>query len=295
MTPEQRLGLAAALTSYFIWGVFPLYFQLIKHVSAFEILLHRILWAVPVLILVLTVRKSWVKVLDVFRTPRVLGGLLLSSLVISTNWFIYTWLVTKGDVLEVSLGYFINPLMTVALGVVFLRERMRPLQVAAVGLACLGVVNQILFLGVAPVAALALAATFACYAFIRKLTPVGPMSGLFVEVLFVFPPAIAVFLWLNASGGAQFFNSPSVTLLLFLCGPLTVLPLVLFSFGARRLRLITLGISQYLGPTLQFVIALALGEPFSIVQGVTFACIWAGLAIFTAEALTQDRRLRTAV
>lgn len=288
-----RDGLLFGVIAYTLWGLFPIYLKAVGEASALEILAHRILWSVPFGAVLIALRKQWGEVLKALTTPRVLILLGVSALAISFNWLIYVWSVVNDRILEASLGYYINPLMYVAAGVFILGERLRLAQIIAVCLATIGVLVLTFGAGVFPWVSLTLAVLFTLYGYIRKTTPVGAMPGLFVETTLLSPLALIYLLWLMNSGGAVFLQS-SITMdtLLVLAGPVTVVPLVLFALSARRLRLSTLGFLQYIGPTLQFVLGLYYGEPFTWAHGVCFGLIWTALAVFSFDAARASRAER---
>ncbi|MHA7873565.1 MAG: EamA family transporter RarD, partial [Hyphococcus sp.] len=228
-----------------------------------------------------------------FATPKTLGMLTISAIAISLNWLIYVWSVVNDRIFDASLGYYINPLMYVAAGVFILGERMRRLQVIAIALASVGVLVLTFGAGVFPWAALSLAVLFTVYGFLRKTVPVGAMPGLFVETTLLSPLAMIYLIWLLQSGAAAFLNhTATLDALLILAGPVTVIPLVLFALSARRLRLSTLGFLQYIGPTLQFVMGLYYGEPFTWAHGVCFGLVWTALAVFSIDAVRANRAER---
>lgn len=291
---NARMGAICAIGAFGCWGFIPLYFKQIDHVPALETLCHRIAWTAALLLLLrqaLAPRGSFLRVL---RTPRLLGMLALSSAFISTNWLLFTWSVNEGRVLDTSLGYFINPLLSVLLGVVFLRESLRPLQRAAVGIAAAAVLFQFIRFGEIPWVALTLAFSFGMYGFIRKQTEVDPFTGLFFETLVAAPFAAAWIAWLYAAGSGHFIaGDASATAWLLFAGPATTLPLALFAAAARRLNLATLGFLQYLTPSLSFCLAVfVFQEPFGWSKLATFALIWLALACYSADALRSSRIAR---
>lgn len=294
-----RLGLACAIGAYLLWGLFPIYFRFLASVGAMEILAHRIVWSMPFGALVLTLRRQWGDVAKAFATPKVVMMLGISAVFISVNWLIYVWAVTHERVLEASLGYYINPLMVIAAGVFVLGEKLRPLQIAAVGAALAGVVALVIGTGVVPWVSLTLAASFTIYGYVRKTTNVGAMPGLFVEVCLLAPAALAYLAFLAHTGAAVFATGDvSRDALLVISGPLTVVPLVLFALAARRLKMSTLGFLQYLGPSLQFAIGIAFGEAFTPAHAFCFGLIWTALALVSFDAVRAgeaDRRSRAAL
>ncbi|MEL7488108.1 MAG: EamA family transporter RarD [Pseudomonadota bacterium] len=286
-----RTGFVAALGAYTIWGLFPIFLRALSDASAPEILSHRIVWAVPFGMLILTLRKQWPEVRAALTNPRVLRVLFLTGAVIALNWLIYVWAVGNGRILEASLGYYINPLMYVAAGVYILGESLRRMQIIAVALATIGVLVLMIGGGVFPWVSFVLAISFTAYGYFRKTANVGAMPGLFIEVLLLSPLATVYLIWLAQSGGLAFLHGNSdLDLLLVLAGPVTVTPLVLFAIAARRLTLTTLGFIQYIGPTLQFMLGLYYGETFTLYHAICFTMIWLALGVFSADAIRQNRR-----
>jgi chloramphenicol-sensitive protein RarD len=288
---SQREGVMTALIAYVLWGVFPVYFKLVQSVPATEVLAHRIVWAVPFGALILHVRRQWPEVWKAFTAPATVFWLALAASFISANWFIYIWAVQQGQVLQASLGYYINPLMYVLVGVLFLNERLRRAQVVSVLLAAIGVSYLTIKGGQFPFVAISLALLFTLYGVIRKQVAVGAMPGLFIETLLLFPFAAAWLGWLMISQQAAFGQAGvSISLLLMLAGPLTVVPLLLFAIAARRLTLTVIGFMQFIAPTLQFIVGIFYGEVLTPAHIVCFGCIWAAVAIFSVDAYYQQKR-----
>lgn len=289
-------GLLAAALSYALWGLFPLYFRQVAAVPPFEIVLHRSVWSLAFVLLILAVQRHWGWVAAVVRQPRTLGIGLLSALLLTTNWLVYVWAVNHGRVMEASLGYFINPLVNVALGVLFLKETLRPAQRGALALATAGVAWLTWTAGVPPWIALALALSFGLYGLLRKTAPLGALEGLALETALLAPLAVPALLWLSLHGGSlATADAPTWGWLLF-AGPLTAVPLLLFAHGARRVTMATLGLLQYLAPTIQFGLAVWLfHEPLAPARLAGFALIWAALALYSAESLWRLRRTQPAV
>ena len=282
MNAETRAGLFAAMAAYGLWGFLPLYFQFLGDMPPLVILAHRIVWSVPTALVLIVAAGKWGEFAGVFRTPRMLLTLLGSSIAIAANWTIYIWAVTNERVLEGSLGYYINPLIVFLFAALFFGERFRLLQLLAVGIAAAGVFNQTLVVGEFPWVSLSLAFSFAIYGAIRKTTNVDSRIGFGMEALLLFVPALAYLVFFLPPGIAAFGSGePGYVTLLLLAGPLTATPLILFAIGARRLRLSTIGILQYIAPSVQFVIAIAMGEPFTPGHAVTFGLIWTGVLVFT--------------
>ena len=288
---SQRDGVLTALIAYVLWGVFPVYFKLVQSVAPTEVLAHRIVWAVPFGALILQVRRQWPEVRHAFASPSTLFWLGLAAVAISANWFIYIWAVQQEEVLQASLGYYINPLMYVLVGVLFLKERLRRPQVISVLLAAIGVSYLTVRGGQFPFVAMSLALLFTLYGVIRKQVAIGAMPGLFIETLMLFPFAVAWLGWLMLSQQAAFAaGTVSMSLLLTLAGPLTVVPLLMFAIAARRLTLTVIGFMQFIAPTLQFVVGIYYGEVLTTAHLVCFGCIWAAVAIFSIDAFYQQTR-----
>lgn len=287
-------GLVPAALAYVLWGLFPLYFHHIAQVDAFEVILHRSVWSLAVVWIALLAlrRTAWLP--PVLRDVRQLGRFLASALLLTTNWTMYVWAVNHGHVLEASLGYFINPLVNVALGAVFLHERPRPGQWAALAVATAGVLWLTASVGRPPWIALVLAFSFGIYGLLRKTAKLGALEGLAIETLVLAPVAVPALAWLTLSGhGALSHADASLWGWLLFSGPLTAAPLLLFAAGARRLTLATMGVLQYLSPTIQFVLGhWWFGEPLDPGRLAGFVLIWAALALYTGEGLLRMRRQR---
>jgi chloramphenicol-sensitive protein RarD len=279
---DIRSGLFAAMAAYGLWGFLPLYFQFLGDLPPLVILAHRILWSVPTALVLVIAAGKWTEFAGIFRQSRLLFTLFASSIAIAANWAIYIWAVTNHRVLEGSLGYFINPLIVFLFAAMFFGERFRPLQLLAVAIAALGVVNQTLVVGEFPWVSLSLAISFAIYGAIRKTTVVDSRVGFGIEAMLLAPVAL-LYLVFFLPAGVQAFGSgePGLVMLLLLAGPLTATPLILFAIGARRLKLSTIGILQFIAPSVQFGIGLAMGEPFTAGHAMTFGLIWAGVVLFT--------------
>jgi chloramphenicol-sensitive protein RarD len=279
-------GLIAAALAYILWGLFPLYIKQVAHVNAVEIVAHRSAWSLVFVFALLLAwrRTAWMKA--ALRDRHVLKVFAASALLLGVNWGLYVWAVSAGRILDASLGYFINPLINVLLGVLVLHERPRPRQWAAVGIAAAGVLWLIVAAGEWPWVALVLACTFGLYGLMRKTAPLGAAEGLALETLLQAPVALLLVGWWTWQGSGGLAGHDGGTLAwLLLAGPFTAIPLLLFASGARRLPLATLGLLQYLGPTLQFVIGVFVyGEPFSAERAVGFALIWLALLIYSAES-----------
>ncbi|MDN3520797.1 EamA family transporter RarD [Halomonas ramblicola] len=291
---EPAKGVAFGLAAYGMWGCFPLFFALFEGVPAHEVLIHRILWSCAFLVGLVTLLGRWTPVREALCRPRRLGRVLGCAVLIAFNWGLYIYSVETRHVLQASLGYFMTPLVNVALGLLVLRETMHRLQAVAVGLATLAILIQLVLLGELPWISLALAFSFGTYGLLRKQVPLDGLSGLFVETLLLLPLALLALGALTRMGLSHFAADTGTTLLLVASGVITALPLLAFAGAARRLRLATLGFLMYLNPSIQFAIALLVfGEPLSGVELATFALIWTGLALYSWSAW-QSRRRRVA-
>ncbi|MEM8512456.1 chloramphenicol-sensitive protein RarD [Massilia sp. MP_M2] len=285
----MRSGIIYAALAFFCWGLFPIYFHALGEVPPLQILAHRMLWSLAFLLILLLLRRDW-KWLQVVRQPRVFFSFVLSALLLSANWLVYIWSVMNHHVIEASLGYFINPLVNIVLGYLILKERMRPLQWAAIGVAALGVAWLTWQAGTVPWIALFLALSFGGYGLLRKTAALGPLEGLSFETIVLFPLAAGYMIWLTVQGQNVFINtaSDSTRWLLIMAGPLTAIPLLLFATGARKIPLSILGLLQYLSPTLQFLLGVWLfKEAFSADRLVGFVLIWSALALFAGEGLLR--------
>jgi len=282
---ETQLGIFYALGAYFLWGFAPIYFKYLGFIAVYEVLAHRVIWSVVVTALLISYLKDWSNVIAVCRSYKSLLMLTLTSLLISGNWLVFIWAINNDKMLEASLGYFINPIVNVVLGLVFLNERLSRLQWAAVLLAFIGVSAQAWQLGELPWVSLVLPVTFAFYGLLRKTVKVKAITGLFLETIVVLPIAAFYLLTVTGSETANLLNNAwSLNLLLMLAGVVTAMPLICFGQAALRLPLSTLGFFQYLGPSLMFILAVFLyNEPISFIKLFTFACIWSGILLFVGE------------
>ncbi|OYD24427.1 EamA family transporter RarD [Oceanimonas baumannii] len=293
---QSARGALLALCAYLLWGLAPVYFKQLLDVPAPEILAHRVVWSILLLLGLITALGYWTRVRALLRQPRLLLLLLISSVVIGTNWLVFIWAVNNNHILDASLGYYINPLLNIVLGMVFLQERYRPLQWLAVGLAALGVLIQLLVFGSLPWVALVLALSFGTYGLIRKQVPVDPFTGLLLETSVLLIPAV-LWLWgLNSATGNLSANSTSLNLLLLAAGLITTIPLLLFAGAARRLQLSTLGFFQYLAPSLALLLGvLVYEEAFTTDKAITFALIWIALIVYSLDGIRQRRRIKHAI
>lgn len=278
---DARSGLCYGIAAYSMWGVFPLYFHLVSEVPSWLVLCHRIFWSVVFLTIVVSVRREWGSILPLLRNRRHLVLLAAGGVLIALNWLLFIYSVASRQVLQASLGYFINPLLSVALGVIFLRERLRGWQWLAVLVACAAVANLSLHGAGFPWLAVSLAGTFGFYGLVRKTVDINSLHGLLVETAILFPLSLAALALAPGPG------LPRATLgILSLSGVLTAVPLLMFGAALRRLRLSTIGFLQYIGPTLQFLVAvLLLHEPLDRSKLSSFALCWVGIAVYTAESL----------
>jgi chloramphenicol-sensitive protein RarD len=276
-------GFLFALSAYLLWGVLPLFLKLVDHIPAVEVVAHRILWSVPIAGAVLLAIGRTADVKVALRSPRTLMMAALTASLITVNWGIYVWAIAVDRTVETALGYYINPLMSIAMAAVFLGEKLSRAQIAAVALATLAVIVLTVEAGGLPWISLALATSFAVYGFLRKTLPIGPSQGFFLEVLLLSVPCLAYVIWLETRGEGHFvFSQPDNILLLILCGPATAVPLMLYGFGAKLLRFSTIGIMQYIAPTMVFLIAVfVFREPLGAWKMVAFALIWTALALYS--------------
>ena len=288
---RARNGFLSALLAYTWWGFMPVYFKIVAMVPALEVLAHRVFWAVPFGALIVHLRGQWPDVRRAMAHRRTYALLVLAAIFIAINWFGYIVAVQHGQIFQASLGYYINPLMYVVIGVWFLHERLSRFQTAAVLLAAAGVAVLTFSGGEFPWIALVLATSFTIYGVIRSRVDVGGMPGLFVETVILLPLAAGWLAWLVASGHAVFSPArPGLSGLLILAGPLTALPLLFFALAARRLPLSTIGIMQFIAPTLQFLMGLAYGEVLTPAHALCFALIWVAVFLFSTDAWRSSRR-----
>jgi chloramphenicol-sensitive protein RarD len=284
-------GVLQAGLAYALWGLFPLYFRLVSAVSPLDIVLHRALWSLAFLLGVLAVLRRWTWLRDVARRPRTLGLFASSALLLSANWLVYVWAVNNGRVVDASLGYFITPLVNVLLGYFVLKERPRRVQWIALMFAAAGVLWLTIGAGALPWVGLVLAASFGLYGLMRKTAPLGALEGLTLETLLLAPLAAVLLAWRTTQGGHEPHLDATVSGLLALSGPLTALPLLLFAAGARKIPMATLGVLQYIAPSIQFALGVWLfHEPFAGPRLVGFALIWLALLIYTAEGWRAARQ-----
>ncbi len=291
-TPAQTRGALAAASCYFLWGLVPLYWTQLAAIDSIELIAHRHVWSLAFLLVLIAAQDGFGAVADALRTGRGIALNLLSALLLTGNWLVYVWGVNHGHVIDCSLGYFLVPLVNVAAGRFVLHEHLRRAQWIAIALAALGVSLMIAQLGHPPWIALALAGSWGGYSLLRKKSPLAPVTGLAVETLLLAPVAIAFLLWQHHTGaGALGRVDVRMHALVLSAGVITAIPLLLFAYGAKRIRLSTLGLLQYLAPTVQLMLAVWIyHEPFSRARAQSFGFIWAALALYTADNVLAQRR-----
>ncbi|MFT7492321.1 MAG: chloramphenicol-sensitive protein RarD [Pseudohongiellaceae bacterium] len=292
MTRPQQ-GSLLAVSAFIIWGLFPLYFKLVSHIAALEILSNRIVWAAVCLFFLLFILKRWPDVLAIIRNPQQIMYLVISTVLIVTNWGVYIWAVNSNNIIEASLGYYINPLFNIVLGYLLLKEKLRSLQWFAVFLATVGVAIQLITYGEVPWIALTLAVSFGLYGFVHKKVNVGSVPSLFIETIILLPVAFILLSLLASNNTGPVLWTLSDWLLLMIAGPVTIIPLLLFTGAAKRLNYSTLGFLQYIAPSILFVLALFLyDEPFSVAKLITFILIWSALLLLTVDMFKHQRLKR---
>ena len=296
-TPAQQenidspQGLGFALGAYVMWGFLPLYMKLLAHIPPAEVVTHRVLWSVPIAGALLLLLRRGDDLLAALRSPRTLMMGCVTAALISLNWGIYVWAISAGFAIEAALGYYINPLFSIALGALLLGERLTRMQMVAVALAALAVLILTIDAGRLPLAALGLTVSWGFYALAKKSLPIGPNQGFLLEVLILTPPALAYLIYLSATGENHFFNGWPNLLMLMGCGVVTTIPLVLYANGAKLLRLSTIAILQYIAPTMIFLIAVfVFQEPFGGAKLLAFPLIWAALVIYSTTLFNQMRK-----
>jgi chloramphenicol-sensitive protein RarD len=282
-------GFLFALSAYLLWGFLPLYMKALSHISPAEVIAHRILWSIPVAGLLLIVLKRTDDLKRAIRNPRMLGMAAVTATLISVNWGIYVWAIGAGHALDTALGYFINPLFSILLGAVMLKEKLQKTQIAALALVVIAVAILTVEAGRLPIVALALTFSWGFYAFFRKTLPIGPNQGFLLEVLLLSPIALGYLIYLNLFGEGHFLmGNATDTLLLASAGFVTAVPLILYANGAKLLRLSTIGIMQYIAPSMIFITAVfVFHEPFSPAKAVAFPLIWVALVIYTLPMLKR--------
>jgi chloramphenicol-sensitive protein RarD len=289
---QKKSGVPFAVFAFTFWGLAPVYFKAVSHVTPFEVLAHRIIWSVPITAALITLLHGWPELRQALNNKTVLRTLLLTSLLVAVNWFTFIYAIGSNQVLASSLGYFINPLVNVAMGMVFLKERLRRPQILAILLATAGTINQTIQYGSLPWISLVLAFTFGTYGYLRKTVQIESLAGLFVETSLLFAPALGYLIIIGFNGHLAFGTlGGTTTVLLILAGVVNTAPLISFTIGARRLPLTVLGLCQYIAPTLHFTLAVFIyREPFGVGDLLTFILIWTGLGIFMTDSFAYHRR-----
>ncbi|MBT8153467.1 EamA family transporter RarD [Epibacterium ulvae] len=287
---DTPAGLGFALTAYFMWGFLPLYMKLVAHIPPAEVVAHRVLWSVPLAGLLLIILGRTKELMQALRTPRSLMMGAVTAGLVSVNWGIYVWAVGAGYAIDAALGYYINPLFSVAMGAIFLGERMNKAQMAAIALAALAVVILTIQAGSLPWVAIGLTLSWGFYAYFKKSLPIGPNQGFMLEVLILTPFALAYLTYVTLYGTGHFALSWMDSFLLMGCGVVTAVPLTIYANGAKLLRLTTMGILQYIAPTIIFLVAVfVFGEEFDKARQIAFPLIWAALVIYSVSLLRQMR------
>jgi chloramphenicol-sensitive protein RarD len=288
---DSLRGFGFALAAYLLWGFLPIFMKALAHISPAEVIAHRVIWSIPIAGAILWATGRYGDLMVALRTPKMLLMAAATAALISVNWGIYVWAIGAGHALDTALGYYINPLFSVFLGSVLLKERLSRAQMAAIALAGLAVAVLTIEAGKLPITALCLTITWGLYAYLKKSLPIGPNQGFFLEILLLLVPALGYVAWLTAHGQSHFLvGNTTDTVLLLACGLVTAVPLMLYANGAKLLRLSTIGIMQYIAPTMIFLTAVfVFGEPFGRAQMIAFPMIWAALLIYTTSMITQAR------
>ena len=288
---DSLRGFGFALTAYLLWGFLPLFMKALAHMSPAEVIAHRVIWSIPIAGAVLWATGRSADFKAALRNPRMLGMASVTAALITVNWGIYVWAIGAGHALDAALGYYINPLFSVFLGAVLLGERLSRAQIGAIVLAALAVVVLTVDSGKLPLTALALTVTWGFYAYLKKSLPIGPNQGFFLEILILLAPALGYVIWLQSQGTGHFMaGTTRDTVLLLCCGLVTAVPLMIYANGAKLLRLSTIGIMQYIAPTMIFLTAVfVFDEPFSRSKMIAFPMIWLALVIYTTSMITQAR------
>jgi chloramphenicol-sensitive protein RarD len=290
---QTKAGMLFAVAAYTMWGIAPIYFKALTHIPAAEILMHRVIWSVVVLLILIVGLKQLGKVRIALKSKRVIATLLLAGFLLAANWLLFIWAVNNNYMLEASLGYFINPLINVFLGRLFLGEKLRPLQKLAVGIAMIGVGLLVFSYGQLPWIALTLACSFSVYGLLRKQVNVDSMPGLFIETSMMLPVALMYYVFFATVTADISANTAQLNSLLLFAGIVTTAPLLCFTAAARRIKYSTLGMVQYIGPSLMFILATVVyKEPLSQARLVTFVIVWSALALFTYDVVRNFHKSR---
>jgi chloramphenicol-sensitive protein RarD len=292
---DSPKGLIFAVTAYLIWGVLPIFMKALSHLPATEIIAHRVLWSLPIAGAVLIWQGRTTEVRAALCNPRLLAMAALTAVLISVNWMIYVWAIANGHALDAALGYYINPLFSIFLGATLLKEKLSRAQMAAIALAACAVIILTIAAGSLPLVAIGLTLSWGLYAYCKKSLPLGPNQGFTLEVLLLAPFAAAFLIWQAMQGQAHFAQGGFDTIMLIACGPVTAIPLLFYANGAKLIRLSTIGILQYIAPTMIFLSAVILfHESFDGARLIAFPMIWAALVVYTASLLGQARKRRRA-
>lgn len=291
---DSPRGFAFAISAYVLWGFLPIYMKALAHLEPVEVLAHRVLWSVPIAAAVLLMLGRTADVRAAFQSPKTLGMAVVTAALISVNWTIYIWAIVSGNALDAALGYYINPIFSVLLGAVLLGEKLNKMKWAAIALATIAVVILTIETGELPIIAVALTTTWGFYAYFKKSLPVGPNQGFLLEVLLLAPPAIGYVLYQSIKGQGHFMaGTPWDTWLLLGCGVVTAVPLMLYANGAKLLRLSTIGMLQYIAPTMIFLVAVfVFGETFGPARMIAFPLIWFALGLYSVSLVREARRNR---
>lgn len=291
---DSPRGFAFAISAYVLWGFLPIYMKALAHLEPVEVLAHRVLWSVPIAAAVLLMLGRTADVRAAFQSPETLGMAVVTAALISVNWTIYIWAIVSGNALDAAFGYYINPIFSVLLGAVLLGEKLNKMKWAAIALATIAVVILTIETGELPIIAVALTTTWGFYAYFKKSLPVGPNQGFLLEVLLLAPPAIGYVLYQSITGQGHFMaGTPWDTWLLLGCGVVTAVPLMLYANGAKLLRLSTIGMLQYIAPTMIFLVAVfVFGETFGPARMIAFPLIWLALGLYSVSLVREARRNR---
>lgn len=290
---KNNLGLIYAVAAYTWWGFIPIFWKQLDHVGSAEIVMHRMVWCCFLVIGLIVLMKQWRQFLVLFSQPKILLRLFMASSLVSINWGVFIWAVNNGHLVETSMGYFINPLISVLLGVVFFSERLRKGQLFALSIAMLGVLYLIIAYGTIPWISLTLAITFALYGVAKKSISVPATHGMAVETLFFVIPALVYLTYMQSNGTGQFTDSGFNAGMLILGGLFTLIPLLLFAAAAKRVTMTVLGMTQYIGPSLQLLIGVFLyGEAFGVDRMISFGLIWLALAVYSVDQIRHQRMTR---
>jgi len=293
---EYKQGLIFAFSAYIMWGIAPLYFKALHDIAPLDIVLHRVLWSFLFIFLIIVLSKGFRRVRAVFKQPKKLGMLVVTSIIIAINWLIFIWAVNNDRMLDASLGYYINPIFNVVLGTLFLNEKLRKMQWVAVGLAVLAVLIELLAFGSIPWVSLALAVSFGIYGLMRKKIQVDAISGLFIETLILLPIALSYMTFIDSSSLSLLGGDLSASLLIIASGIVTTLPLLAFAAAAIRIPLSTLGFIQYIGPSLMLLMAVFIyNEPLPAHKLITFGFIWFALVVYTVDGYRFSRKATPAI